>query len=204
MADLTPLQGIAGRLERGDIDSVQFLELFARFMASLIGCSRAGVWIFVDKPGGRALRCVAMYDAQANRMVQCEELSDATVSAYFAALEHVGAIDAPDARTHPALAGFVQSYLLPLDVRSVLEVCFSVNGQVFGVFSCEQVGSTRVWTQRELQALRKIGSRASLSLMHSVSSGADTAPGALWESSNPSRLATMPMPIDPLLDSNEK
>ena len=196
MADLTALQRIAGRLERGDIDSARFLELFARFMADHIGCSRAGVWIFVDKPVGRALRCVAMYDAQSDRMVQCEELSNATVGAYFEALEREGSINAPDARTHPALQGFAANYLLPLDVHSVLEVCFSVNGQVFGVFSCEQVGAPQVWTQRQLQSLRQIGSRASLSLMHSVSTSVDTAPGALWEQSNPSRLATMAMPID--------
>jgi GAF domain-containing protein len=199
MADLTELQRIAGRLETGDIDNAQFLELFTRFVAAHIGCSRAGVWIFVDTPTGRLLRCVAMYDTSADRLVPCADLSDHTVGAYFDALERDGAINAPDALTHPALRGFAASYLRPLDVRSVLEVCFSVNGQVFGVFSCEQVGQTLVWSQRQLQALRQIGSRASLSLMHSVSSNLDTAPGALWESSNPSRLATtMAMPIDAL------
>jgi GAF domain-containing protein len=200
MADLTELQRIAGRLESGDIDNAQFLELFTRFLAGHIGCSRAGVWIFIDAPAtARTLRCVAMYDAGADRMVACADLSDSTVGAYFDALEQEGAINAPDALAHPALRGFAASYLVPLDVRSVLEVCFSVNGHVFGVFSCEQVGQTVAWTQRQFQALRQIGSRASLSLMHSVSSHVDTAPGALWESSNPSRLATtMAMPIDAL------
>jgi GAF domain len=206
MADLTELQRIAGRLERGDIDNAQFLELFARFMAGHIGCSRAGVWIFVDTPAGRTLRCVVMYDAQADRMVQCDDLSNATVGAYFGALERDGIINAPDARSHPALTGFVDNYLSPLDVHSVLEVCFSVNGQVFGVFSCEQVGAPTTWSQRQLQALRQIGSRASLSLMHSVSTNFDTAPGALWEQSNSSRLATtMAMPIDsPIPDPDAK
>lgn len=199
MADLTELQRIAGRLESGDIDNAQFLELFTRFVAGHIGCSRAGVWIFLDTPTGRLLRCVAMYDAIAERLVNCADLSDSTVGDYFDALEQEGAISAPDALAHPALRGFAASYLRPLDVRSVLEVCFSVNGQVVGVFSCEQVGQTAVWTQRQLQTLRQIGSRASLSLMHSSSSNLDTAPGALWEVSNPSRLATtMAMPIDGL------
>jgi GAF domain-containing protein len=197
MADLTELQRIAGRLESGDIDNAQFLELFTRFMAEHIGCSRASVWVFVDTPAGRLRRCVAMFDTSADRPVACADLSNDAIDSYFAALERDGAINAPDALTHPALQGFAAAYLRPLDVRSVLEVCLSVNGQVFGVFSCEQVGSAVVWTQRQLQALRQIGSRASLSLMHSLSSNIDTAPGALWESSNPSRLAsTMPMPID--------
>ena len=35
--------------------------------------------------------------------------------------------------------------------------------------------------------------------MHVVSATVDTAPGALWETSTPNRLTTMPMPLD-LLD----
>ena len=197
MSDLTALQRISGRLERGEIDSAQFLESFTRFMAAHIGCSRAGVWIFVDTPGGRALRCAAMYDAQADRMVRADDLLNANVGPYFETLERDGCINAPEARTHPATQGFLSSYLLPLDVHSLLEVCFSVNGVLFGTFSCEQVGAPTVWTQRQLQSLRQIGSRASLSLMHSVSTNVDTAPGALWEPSNPNRLATMPMPLVP-------
>jgi GAF domain len=196
MADLTPLQRIAGRLERGEIDSAQFLELFTRFVAAHIGCSRAGVWIFIETPAGRTLRCVAMYDAQADRMVRPDDLVNADVGAYFEALERDGAINAPDAQSHPALQGLLANYLVPLDVKSLLEVSFSVNGQVFGVYSCEQLGSPLAWTPRQLQSLRQIGSRASLSLMYSINSGVDTAPGALWETSNPNRLATMPLPLD--------
>jgi hypothetical protein len=32
--------------------------------------------------------------------------------------------------------------------------------------------------------------------MHVVNASVDTTPGALWETSTPNRLATMPMPLD--------
>ena len=70
-------------------------------------------------------------------------------------------------------------------------------GVTFGTFSCEQLETPIDWTQRQLQALRKIASRASLTLMHVVNASVDTTPGALWETSTPNRLATMPMPLDP-------
>ena len=63
-------------------------------------------------------------------------------------------------------------------------------------FSCEQVGTPVEWSQRQIQSLRKIAARASLTLMHVVSATVDTAPGALWETSTPNRLTTMPMPLD--------
>jgi hypothetical protein len=78
-----------------------------------------------------------------------------------------------------------------------MDMSFSVNGVLFGTFSCEQLGTPVDWTQRQLQVLRKIASRASLTLMHVLSMAVDTAPGALWETSTPNRLATMPMPLDP-------
>jgi len=76
-------------------------------------------------------------------------------------------------------------------------MCFAVNGELFGTFSCEQLNQPLEWTQRQVQMLRKLASRASLTLMHVVTGNVDTAPGALWETSTPNRLATMPMPLDP-------
>jgi hypothetical protein len=76
-----------------------------------------------------------------------------------------------------------------------MDVSFSVNGSLFGTFVCEQRGAPVEWSQRQLQMLRKIASRASLTLMQVVNASVDTAPGALWESSTPNRLVTMPMPL---------
>ncbi len=107
------------------------------------------------------------------------------------------------ARPHrPVTAGLSNDYLLHARVVSLMDMCFSVNGVLFGTISCEQVGAPLDWSQRQLQTLRKIASRASLSLMHAVSNGVDTAPGALWEARTPNRLATMQMPLNPLHKSH--
>jgi hypothetical protein len=81
-------------------------------------------------------------------------------------------------------------------VRSLLDVSFSVNGVLYGAFSCEQVGNTMAWTQQQVNLLRQISARASLTLMHAINAQVDTAPGALWEPSTPNRLMTMPMSLD--------
>ena len=196
MGEQEDLQLISGRLERGEIDSAQFLEQFTRFVAAQIGCSRAGVRIFVDTLEGRALRSVAMFDATQDRMVTALDMQGAGSGPYFEHLLRDGFVSVPEAQADPVTAVFMAGYLLPSNVASTMHMCLAVNGELFGIFSCEQLGTPVEWSPRQLQSLRKIAARASLTLMHVVSATVDTTPGALWETSTPNRLTTMPMPLD--------
>lgn len=196
MGEQEDLQVISGRLERGEIDSAQFLEQFTRFVAAQIGCSRAGVRVFVDTAEGRALRSVAMFDAVQDRMVTAVDMLGAGSGPYFEHLLRDGFVSVPEAQADPITAVFMAGYLGPSNVASLMDMCFAVNGELFGTFSCEQTGAPVEWSQRQIQSLRKIAARASLTLMHVVSATVDTAPGALWETSTPNRLTTMPMPLD--------
>ena len=196
MLDQPDLQVISGRLERGEIDSAQYLEQLMRFVAGQIGCSRAGLRLFVETPEGRVLRCVAMFDCASDRMVGAVDILHAAESPYLERLQRDGSVSAGQALRDPVTAGPLHQYLDATGVVSLMDMSFSVNGVLFGTFSCEQVGQPIDWSQRQLQALRKIASRASLTLMHVVNAAVDTAPGALWETSTPNRLATMPTPLD--------
>ena len=200
MPDQPDLQTISGRLERGEIDSAQYLEQLMRFVAAQIGCSRAGLRLFVETNRGRALRSVAMYDTGLGRMIGAADIVHAARDPYLERLQHDGSVSAGQAATDPATAGALRAYLEASKVLSLMDMSFSVNGVLFGAFTCEQTGGPVEWTQRQLQALRKIASRASLTLMHVVNASVDTAPGALWEPSTPNRLTTMPMPLDLLPD----
>ncbi|WP_298830162.1 GAF domain-containing protein [uncultured Piscinibacter sp.] len=197
MPEVRDIQEICGRLDRGEIDRDQFFEQLTRAIADLIGCTRAGVWIFLDAAEDRTLRCMAMYDRRVDRIVGVADMLNAASGPYFDMLVADGSVVAPEARHHPATADFGDAYLVPLDIHSVLDVCFSVNGVPFGTFSCEQTGAPVVWTQRQVHLLRQVGSRASLALLHAATAYTDTQPAALWEPSSPNRLLTMPAPLAP-------
>lgn len=197
MPDPANLQVISGRLERGEIDSAQYLDQLMRFVAGQIGCPRAGLRLFVDTEQGRTSRCVAMFDAGLDRMVAAADISHDADSLYIEQLQREGSVIATGASSDTLNSGALGEYLAASQTTSLMDMGFSVNGVLFGAFSCEQLGTPVDWTQRQLQTLRKIASRASLTLMHVLSSSVDTAPGALWETSTPNRLATMPMPLDP-------
>jgi GAF domain-containing protein len=196
MPDLTAVQNICGLLDRGEIDRVEFLEHLTRGMAGEIGCSRAAVRLLVHSEAGPALHTIALFDAASGHLLRVPDMSDDNAGLYFDALLRDGTIIAPDVLTLPAVAPFREGYLVPLQVRSLLDVSFSVNGVLYGAFSCEQVGNTMAWTQQQVNLLRQISARASLTLMHAINAQVDTAPGALWEPSTPNRLMTMPMSLD--------
>jgi len=198
MSDTRQIQHICGQLERGEIDNAQFLEQFTRELVAHIGCSRASVWIFGESAGERTMQCVAMYDATVDAMTTgtTPVVQGPAVAHYFDVMTRDGCVIAPDALTHAATSGVDDDYLRRSDVRSMLDVCFSVNGVLFGVFSCEQIGQPAKWTSRQVQLLRHIGSRASLALLHAIPGESNTAPGPLWESSSPNLLATMPVPLE--------
>jgi len=196
MTDVRDIQELCARLDRGEIERGPFLEAFTRALSALIGCTRAGVWVFADTAEGRALRCMAMYDRGVDAMVGATDMLNAAVGPYFDTLLADACVIAPDARNHPATRVFLDDYLLPLDIHSVLDVCFSINGVLVGTFTCEQTGAPVAWTQRQLQLLRQIGSRASLALLHAATAHPDSEPGALWEPSRPDRLPTRPLPLD--------
>lgn len=190
------LQVISGRLERGEIDTATYLEQLLRFIARRIACSRAGLRVLVEAAEGRALPCVAMFDASLDRMVAANGIVHAEADLYLSHLQRDGSVVANRAGTGDAIAEALPEYFESANIGSLMDMGFSVNGVLFGAFTCEQVGAPVEWTQRQFQALRKIASRASLTLMHVVNAAVDTTPGALWDTSTPNRLTTMVAPLD--------
>ncbi len=193
------LQAISGRLERGEIDGPRYLEDLMRFVTAQIGCSRAALRLFVDGSSGRILRTIAVHDAGSDRMTAAPDIAGLDNSLYLACLQRDGHVVVADTGRDPLIVGELRTYIEEAGIRSLMDMACSVNGNLFGAFGCEQTGSAIEWAPRQLQLLRRIALRASLTLVRLVQTSVDTTPGALWETSIPNRLATLPMPLDPTL-----
>ena len=154
---------LCAMLDNAEIERQTFLEEATSFVAKTIGCSRVGIWIFMDTTAGRLLRCVAMYDAVADRMTHAPDEVE-NVAAYFDTLEHSGFVLADDAQTHPATAGFFGRSLAVNGVRSLLAVSVAINGSLYGAFTCTQVGQQVEWTPGQLALLRRISPPLSIAL----------------------------------------
>ncbi len=169
---------LCARFEREEIDRTAFLDDCTRLVSRGIGCSRVGIWVFVDTAAGRVLRCVSMYDRAADRFTRAPDETHDT-DAYFRALREPGYVVAVDARSHEATTGFFADRLQARGVQSLLAASFSVNGTVYGAFTCTEVDRRADWTPQQLATLRQIAARSSLTLFRRSRFTPTTGPGPL-------------------------
>lgn len=175
MTDYRDVQALCGQFDRREVGASSFLEKCTRLIAAVIGCDRVGVWLFEDVADGRVLRCLSLYDGIKDRTTRVPDETSQQVGAYFEALERVGHVLANDAHTHPATAGFFSEKVSVNGVRSLMAASFSVNGCLFGAFTCTQVGIAQ-WSPAQLAALKRMGARVSLALANASRTNQPTLP----------------------------
>jgi len=179
MSTTFDIQTLCGRLDRMEITTQRFVEECTRLIAHAIGCTRAGIWLFIDGEQGPVLHCLGVYDRSTGQVTSVPDEAREQVDTYFGALEDAGHVMAEDVLTHPATAALYGQPGRTVDERSLLSAAFAINGHLFGAFTCSEVGRTKTWTNGHLALLRRIGGRASLALAGATKT----------------RHATMPMPL---------
>jgi len=179
MTLLSEVQRLCADFDHHEIKRAAFLARCTRLVAATIGCSRAGVWVFEGERPALRLHCLAMYDAARDRIVQVPDEEGPSVADYFLALERTGHVIATDACAHFATAGFFATGLAGNNVKSLLAAAFSVNGRLYGTFTCTQVDREMEWSRQQLGALRMIGSRVSIALANADRTPTDTQPALL-------------------------
>lgn len=179
MVLFTEVQRLCADVDHDEIKREEFLDRCTRLVASTIGCSRAGIWLFQGERPALRLHCLALYDATRDCMTHVPDEEGPSVAEYFLALEHTGHVIANDARQHFATARFSERSLETNHVKSLLAAAFSVNGRLYGAFTCTQVGNQREWSRQDLASLRVIGSRVSLALANADRTPTDSQPALL-------------------------
>lgn len=166
------------QLVSGRLSPAGFREAVTGHVLSHIACSEVSIWHFTGPAGQRRLVCVA-----ANRRGEglhgrpYADLYENQFRDYFEELSRRRIVRSDDAWADPRLAGFRDS-LIERDVRSLLDVSFAVNGRVYGVICCEQMGQPRSWTPAEAHWLRQFAT--ALSTQIARAGGADQ-----WETPLP-------------------
>jgi len=115
--------------------------------ARTLAVDRLSMWRF---NGARdAIVCVDLYERRADRHTSGLVLSRGAAPGYFAALDDERVIEATDARTDTRTRAFRDSYLVPHDIFSMLDVPLRQNSVTVGVLCAEQLGAVRTWTRDE-------------------------------------------------------
>lgn len=122
--------------------------------AQALQTSRVSIWYYHETE--QCIECMALYDKSVVTIGPGTKLYQTDVGEYFKAMLSEKVIIAEDARHHPATREFTESYLIPLDIYSMLDAPYIENGKFQGVICCEHQGGKRHWDQEDILFVNSI------------------------------------------------
>ena len=131
-------------------------------IADCFEVDRASIWKLSDD--GRELICLNLFERAKNCHSAGEVLYEKDFSSEFTAFKTSRYVDAHDALTDPRTAGYVESYLKPLSISSMLDASVRNEGVVIGLVCLEHVGEERRWQSDEITLACAISDHVSLLL----------------------------------------
>ena len=159
------------RVAEDDKLDEKWLLLYRQQVAAALqerfNCSISSLWRLTGNEGARRLVCVAAFSNEPGQLPQGAEIHEHEYRDYLAALAVNGIYRCPDTMADPNLAGMRDGYLVPQQVRALLDAAFRINGRTYGVLCIEQRHTPRSWTVFDEVDLRKAASIISLQLASS-------------------------------------
>jgi len=171
------LKHLGASLADAPIDSVHYRRELAGLLQRRFACSRVGLWRIFGGSGERVMRCLARHDAGTGYDPGGEAILESDYHDYFLRLVTDGVYVTEDTWNDPVLEPMCEPYLVPSNVRSLMDAAFTLNGQTFGVVCCEQIGTQRRWTPAEVRVLKRA---AALITLHAARH--ERGEAAWWES----------------------
>ncbi|MFA6499879.1 MAG: PAS domain S-box protein, partial [Desulfurivibrionaceae bacterium] len=138
-------------------------EMLTSWLAEHLGVDRVSVWMF--REDGARLSCGCLYELTDKKFSQGMALAAVQFPNYTAALNQDAPIVAEDARFHPLTREFTESYFIPLDIHSLLDIPLKQEGKIIGVLCLEAQGKIRQWAPAEIDFC--VGVAAQLSIAFS-------------------------------------
>lgn len=130
---------------RGNI--VEGAKLVVKEVVDSVSADRTSIWLFNEDRDSIILQ--QLYIKLEDAFYQDIILHKKDFESYFLSLEENPIIVANDAENHPATSCFLEGYLKPLGVKSMLDVPIWYSGLLIGVICIESL-SPRIWKTEEI------------------------------------------------------
>ncbi|BAY09561.1 PAS domain S-box protein [Calothrix sp. NIES-2098] len=141
--------------------------------AKNIEVERASVWLYEEN--ATILQCVDLYEQSQQQHSEGYSLVAADYPTYFQALHSDQIIVAHNACTDPRTKEFLDSYLTPFNITSMLDTPIRLGGKTVGVLCLEAVAVTHHWSLEDQNFARSLGNLVSLVLETRERRRAETA-----------------------------
>ncbi len=136
------------------------LRRITSLVAETLEVPRVGIWLY--GPDRRTLVCEDRFDLPTRTHERGASLDVAAIPTYFTALEESSVLAVTDTRSDPRTSEFLDSYIIPQGITSVLDAPIRLDGKVIGVLCCEHVGPVRTWAPEHLSFASEVSKSVSL------------------------------------------
>jgi PAS domain S-box-containing protein/putative nucleotidyltransferase with HDIG domain len=126
------------------------------------GVARANVWLFNEAED--ELRCIDHYEAGSGAHAAGMVLRENQFRNEFEALKRAPYVDASEPLTDPRTAGYVEGYLKPNAISSMLDVVVQVSGKHLGMLCLEHVGRAHAWQPDEIAFATRLADKVAMAL----------------------------------------
>lgn len=126
--------------------------------------SRVNVWLFNE--ARTQLECIDHYDLSTGLHSSGYILHEEEFFNEFQELKTTKYVDAYDALEDPRTKGYTQNYLIPLNIKSMLDVGIRIGEKNIGVICFEYTGQKHAWDDDEITFACQVADQLALTLTH--------------------------------------
>ncbi|MEO8501475.1 MAG: PAS domain S-box protein [Vicinamibacteria bacterium] len=146
----------------GDVQ--QLAREITEVAAKATAVERANVWLFNEDES--ELQCIDLFEATPGRHTSGGVLAESEYGPEFAWLKRSRFVDADDALSDPRTIGYVEGYLKPLRITSMLDAVIEVSGRHLGLLCLEHVDKPHHWERDEVEFACQLADKLALALVN--------------------------------------
>ncbi|MGD1713233.1 ATP-binding protein [Dapis sp. BLCC M172] len=140
------------------------IQAITEATSKILEVERVGVWLYDDSK--TYLKSLDLYQHKLNEHIREINLNLKDYPNYLQAITSLqdNIIAANDARNDPRTKEFLENYLKPLDIFSMLDAGIWVGGEIVGLICIEKCSPIKYWTIEDESFVRSIANMISLAI----------------------------------------
>jgi diguanylate cyclase (GGDEF)-like protein/PAS domain S-box-containing protein len=143
-----------------DLDDA--IKQATKILAVTLNIERSSVWLYAQN--NTVLECASLYSLGDDTYSQEGRFDAYSYPRYFEALQGHVPLVIEDAQNDPMTSEFMDNYLVPLDIKSMLDIPIIQEGRVIGVVCNENTGEIKKWAVEDIEFSIAIATNVSLAL----------------------------------------
>ena len=144
----------------GDVESIS--RLVTQLVSKYLEIERVSVWLFDETETN--LQCLDLFELSLDKHSSGAILKEFEYKNEFDALKKSKYVDSDNPLTDPRTSGYIETYLKPLNITSLLDGVIRYSGRTLGVICLEYVNKPHNWTTEEITFVCQLADQIAITL----------------------------------------